>query len=384
MSYSQPNLLMIESDPRVDSDLAAVIDGIPSFDVELHRCSSINQAYDMAKYQRYAVVFMHIADERALARLQSWVEKLDPLHIIAIVPTELEPKVLPMLRAGVWDVYSERSLQQDAKLISRSIGKHIQRFRAYNLSEVMLKQRLDELQLDQKAALEVQKNILPEQPQVIDGVLFDYSLTPSLMMSGDYVEIAPISMQYTLFYLADVSGHGTASALVTVLLKNMTSRLLRNYYRQSSFDILSPVETLQRINQEFLVMGLGKHATIFVGLIDHINNTLTYAVGGHHPMPIYKHQDKAHYLPGKGMPVGLFEEAEFEQQQLQLDESFSLALFSDGVLEVLPGETMQEQQDYLLEWIEGNFVDHQSLQQLILSDRDSCPDDIAILTVSRM
>ena len=105
-------------------------------------------------------------------------------------------------------------------------------------------------------------------------------------MSGDFVDSIAINEHQTLFYLADVSGHGASSALVTVLLKNMTTRLVRNYNRGSSFDILSPLATLQRINRELLLTGLGKHLTMFIGLIDAQRGTLTYAVGGHHPMPV--------------------------------------------------------------------------------------------------
>jgi len=65
-----------------------------------------------------------------------------------------------------------------------------------------------------------------------------------------------------MVYIADVSGHGASSAFVTVLLKNLTSRLRRDLRRGFNDEIMHPELSLQRINSELLDTGLGKHVTI--------------------------------------------------------------------------------------------------------------------------
>lgn len=172
---------------------------------------------------------------------------------------------------------------------------------------------------------------------------------------------------------------------MTVLLKNITSRLLRNFKRGSSHDILSPLETLVRFNTEIYALELDKHLTIFCGLINNLHNTLTYAVGGHHPMPVYKSSDKTTMLEGRGMPVGLFADAVFVQKEILLDKDFSLYLFSDGVLELLPQESIMEKENALLAWLCANDVDFSALKSHIFvatEEWDQYPDDITIMSVS--
>lgn len=150
--------------------------------------------------------------------------------------------------------------------------------------------------------------MLPDHVQDVAGLKVDHLIKPSLYLSGDFLDYFQISPNQVLVYIADVSGHGASSAFVTVLLKNLTNRLQRNLRRHSSDDILYPDRFLERINSELLDTGLGKHVTVFVGIISIAERTLTYAVGAHFPMPILSFEGgEAAFLEGSGLPVGLFE-----------------------------------------------------------------------------
>ena len=247
-----------------------------------------------------------------------------------------------------------------------------------------LERSLDELRADQHAAQQLQQKLLPPPVRELNHVCFQYILQPSLLLSGDFVDSIAINENQTVFYLADVSGHGASSALVTVLLKNMTYRLVRNYNRNSSFDIQSPLATLHRVNRELLLTGLGKHLTMFIGLIDERDSSLTYAVGGHHPMPILRQRGDAVYLEGRGMPIGLFEEPVFDERRIDLDPEFSLTLFSDGILEVAEGETLEAKEQLLLEACKGKNLSPQSIFDCIIPVGRINPDDVAIMTVTRV
>ena len=181
------------------------------------------------------------------------------------------------------------------------------------------------------------------------------------------------------------SGHGASSALVTVLLKNMTNRLLRNYRRQSSFDILSPKDVLHRINVELLDTGLGKHLSMFIGLYNEADASLSYAVGGHHPMPILHDRDGCRFLEGRGMPVGLFHEPLYDERTLQLHAEFEITLFSDGIFEVLEESNMEAKEQRLIDAVSGTKGGGpNSIRDALLpSTIDAAPDDIAIMTICR-
>jgi sigma-B regulation protein RsbU (phosphoserine phosphatase) len=195
--------------------------------------------------------------------------------------------------------------------------------------------------------------------------------------------VAPLDDHLTLFYLADVSGHGASSALVTVLLKNMTNRVLRAHHRDTPLSELSPASTLYLLNRELLDTGLGKHFTIFAGILDARNSVLKYAVGGHHPMPILSQEGEARFLSGRGMPVGLFDEPFFDEHELHLSDTFSLTLFSDGVLEVMVKEgSLEKREERLRALVAAGVVQPDDLLDTVLGTA-SCPDDIAILTLFR-
>ena len=89
-----------------------------------------------------------------------------------------------------------------------------------------LQASLSLLEEDQNAGRQVQMNMLPQTPWVVDGLQFAHQIIPSLYLSGDFVDYFRLDERRVAFYLADVSGHGASSAFVTVLLKVMTTRLL--------------------------------------------------------------------------------------------------------------------------------------------------------------
>jgi len=246
-----------------------------------------------------------------------------------------------------------------------------------------LRAGLEELRSDQQAGRQVQMKMLPDFMDVND-FSFRHIIKPSLLLSGDFLDYFPLDDHLYGFYIADVSGHGASSAFVTVLLKNLTYRLKRNLKRGSSDDLFYPVKVLQRMNEELLNTGFGKHLTIIYGVLNVDDGSLDYSVGAHFPMPVLMENGKAQYLSGSGMPVGLFKDAEYQAYHLQLPQRFSLHLFSDGVLEVIPEKSLAEKEKYLLNLIEREEGNHDGIIQSLdlLSDID-VPDDIALMTVFR-
>ncbi|WP_372737731.1 PP2C family protein-serine/threonine phosphatase [Neptunomonas sp.] len=341
-------------------------------------------------FKNFGIYVLSVSDRIDFEHLKPLAGDDGRFPIIVILHQNSTPSVIDALRAGADDVFYIESLQVESPDFINSIQLKLNRCRLLYERLVYregLEASLEELKDDQYAAFQVQSRLLPAAQQVIHDIEYQFSITPSLIVSGDFVDVVPISDELTLFYLADVSGHGASSALVTVLLKNITSRLLRNFKRSSSYDILSPLETLTRFNTEIYALGLDKHLTIFCGLINQPENTLTYAVGGHHPMPVYKSPEKLMVLEGRGMPVGLFTDAVFVEKKIVLDKNFSLYLFSDGVLELLPQSSIVEKEKALLDWLDATNVNFSALKSHIFEGNkhlEQYPDDIAIMSVSRV
>ncbi len=314
-------------------------------------------------------------------------------QVVAISSTTSSSTVVSALRAGAAD-YMLKPLE-DTEQLDKVLNKLFDRIRLFRLNQRYrkeleeankeLKSGIRELKADQNAGLKVQMKMLPEQELILGRFRFEHMIKPSLFLSGDFLDYFKIDEDKILFYFADVSGHGASSAFVTVLLKNLSNRLRRNIRRGSSDDILSPRRYLERVNHELLETNLGKHITMFVGIIDRNKVTLTYAVGAHFPMPVIIGKEGVEYIEGTGMPVGLFENAEFNQYEMAIPEDFGLIMFSDGILEILNDKTLAQKEDRLLELIrEGSQTIDLISQELRLSELSDVPDDIAILTISEV
>lgn len=249
-----------------------------------------------------------------------------------------------------------------------------------------LQASLSLLQEDQNAGRHVQMNMLPETPWLAGDFHFAHCIIPSLYLSGDFVDYFRVDERRIGFYLADVSGHGASSAFVTVLLKFMTTRLLyeSRRHRKPPMPEFHPSDVLGHINRGLINCKLGKHVTMLGGVIDESTGKLTYSVGGHLPLPVLYSDGEARYLEGRGLPVGLFEEASYEDYEIQLPEHFSLTLFSDGIFDLLPGETLKEKEATLPQMVRQAGGSLEGLNRVFgLANLGEMPDDIALLVLSR-
>jgi serine phosphatase RsbU (regulator of sigma subunit) len=141
---------------------------------------------------------------------------------------------------------------------------------------------------------------------------------------------------------------------------------------------------LKVANKELLGLGAGKFATMVVGLLDLDENSLRYSVAGHLPQPVLVSREGSRYLSGEGSPVGIMENAVFEEYVIQLPDSFMLALFSDGILEILPPKNLIEKEKYFLQVFEQTSESPEELVTRLGLDRvETAPDDIAALFISK-
>ena len=102
---------------------------------------------------------------------------------------------------------------------------------------------------DQEAGKKLQNKILPKPEKEIGPYLFSSRLFPSLVLSGDFIDYFSISSRYIGFYIADVSGHGMSSAIVTVLLKNFIDNKVEKYALLDDQTVDSPPESCHEIQE---------------------------------------------------------------------------------------------------------------------------------------
>jgi len=296
--------------------------------------------------------------------------------------------MMTALRLGAHDFFSRPV--QDKNALVRSIGRCVRerklrrelresplRLEAANTE---LKGTVKLLEQDQQAGRQVQLRMLPATPLVLGDYVFSHTIIPSLYLSGDFTDYFTVGEHHVSFFMADVSGHGSSSAFATVLLKNLFARKRSDLLRRNDPSIMSPVQMLESANRELLELGVGKFATMVVGLLDMRDNTLRYSVAGHLPLPVLMSDSGARYLQGQGSAVGLVEKGEYQEDEIELPESFMLALFSDGILETLPSKNLIEKERYFLEVFEqASDTPDELVTRLGLDRVEMAPDDIAAL-----
>jgi|SRR5680860_40265 len=383
-------ILIIDADEKARAELARYLE-TRGFYVSGYR--DLASASPMVDDNMPDVIFADLTPteiEDLADRLEE-SESLTP--IVACSVTQSSKDVVDALRAGASD-FVLKPCGKDKKALGDVIRKLLDRVRVGRLNQLYrqeledanrdLRDGIAELRADQRAGRKVQLRMLPEKEQFTGGLYVDHLIKPSLYLSGDFLDYFPLTEDKTLVYIADVSGHGASSAFVTVLLKNLSNRLQRNLRRGSSDDILHPERFLERINSELLDTGLGKHVTMFVGIISLSERKLHYSVGAHFPMPVLSFEDgETAFLEGSGLPVGLFESPQWEVYEVALDKPFHLILFSDGILEVIREKSLDEKEQRLLELVSGGRHTVASLSEALnLDEITELPDDIGIVTVT--
>jgi len=177
-----------------------------------------------------------------------------------------------------------------------------------------------------------------------------------------------------------VSGHGASSAFVTVLLKNF-SRRLRREYRPTM--LTAPGEILAWLNRELLDNKIDKHAAIFVGVVDIKRNRLAYANAGHFPPAMMVDDGGARMVEIVGKPVGLFHDATWDSASIDLADRFSLVVVSDGTLETMGQSSLADKERRLLEAASQCHASNAEIWRVLDLEAHEAPDDIACLMVTR-
>ncbi len=391
MHNTRAKLLIIDDDDVVRASVAAYLED-SGFSVLQASSGSEGLACHEREQPDLVICDLRMPQIDGLELIRRVTASDPDLPVIVLSGAGVMTDVVEALRLGAAD-YLVKPLE-DLAVLEHSVNRALDRShlrqenRRYRekleAANRELQASLDVLREDQNAGRQVQMNMLPVTPWRAGDLEFDHHIIPSLYLSGDFVDYFRIDEHRVVFYLADVSGHGASSAFVTVLLKFMTTRLLYESRKSGTLPEFQPSEVLGHINRSLLNCRLGKHVTMLGGVIDERSGTLTYSIGGHLPLPVFYVPGEARYLEGRGLPVGLFEDATYEDHQLQLPERFSLTLASDGLLDLLPGETLKDKEARLPQLIveAGGTLDglRQALGLAMIADM---PDDIALLVLSR-
>ncbi len=323
----------------------------------------------------------HALPELLVCTREDWAVKIATsqrrLPVVYATRTETDREdILRALRTGLADVWA---LPADSEFLIERVHAILQRNQAaQSQAEARLNEHVAELHRDQRAGRYIQMGMLPPNPMAIENYRLRHRIIPSLILSGDFVDYFRVTDRYFAFYMADVSGHGASSAFVTVLLKNF-SRRLRREYRPSM--LAAPGEILEWINRELLEQKMDKHVAMILALGDLELNSVSLVNAGHFPPAILVSERGAEFVEQRGKPVGLFDVVSYESATLSLAPGDRLVLFSDGVLDAMDAADLSHKESRLRE--AATCEDMDTIWSSLGIREGSVPDDMTCLTIRR-
>jgi phosphoserine phosphatase RsbU/P len=175
----------------------------------------------------------------------------------------------------------------------------------------------------------VQQDFLPTQLPNTEKVKWASVFLPAEWVSGDIYNAVRIDEKHIGFYVADVVGHGMPAALLTIFLKQA---LLMRTTVDNTYHIYSPAEVMKNLNKRMATQKLSGYqfATCCYCLLNIETLEMTFARAGH-PYPILlRPGQEPKQLEVRGSLLGVFKEAEYSEDKIQLQKGDKILLYSDG------------------------------------------------------
>jgi serine phosphatase RsbU (regulator of sigma subunit)/anti-anti-sigma regulatory factor len=232
------------------------------------------------------------------------------------------------------------------------------------------------LRRDLERAEVIQRALLPPSPPAMDGYCVQAVYRPGQHVGGDLYDVVRLGERHLAFYLADATGHGVTSAMLSVLFKQ---RLVLADPKTGL--ALAPAAVLDAVNRSLCQAHAapGLFLTVVLGLLDTMDASITLASAGHPPVLHLRAGRDMRLVRRTGPALGLAPDASFRQERLQLAAGDRILLYTDGLL---PTGTERE-----LEQLERLLSKPLSSAQEVMAQlHDAAPagadrDDVTILLI---
>ncbi|HPN11313.1 MAG TPA: PP2C family protein-serine/threonine phosphatase [Spirochaetota bacterium] len=263
--------------------------------------------------------------------------------------------------------------------------------------EKKIKQRTDELstayeslnkaygqiQADLTMAKRIQKRIMPDDFESMDGVDLSVDYYPMADIGGDIYDIFLLRPGYIRIFLADAIGHGIQAALITMIIKS-------EYEKVKTIE--DTQELLQWLNRSFfdLYISLNAFFSCILIDIDTENMKLKYSSAGH-PDQIHITDGPIDILKHTGKLIGIKRDAEYEYYEKDIKSGNKILLYTDGLFEQVNKNDEGFTEQHIIELIKKNRSNPiKELNTLIIQtlrnfmggkDEISVRDDITLIGI---
>ncbi|MGE5193476.1 MAG: PP2C family protein-serine/threonine phosphatase [Deltaproteobacteria bacterium] len=181
------------------------------------------------------------------------------------------------------------------------------------------------IESDLIAARDVQHALIPKRFPDIPGLSVAGSCRTSRAVGGDYFDVLQRGAAEWLLVIADISGKGTAAAL---LMANL----------QAIIRTQAPGMTLQEIaslvnRHVHRFTNQGRYITAILASYNASTGMLAYLNAGHNGGAVVGADGSVRRLRSTGFPLGMFPQAWWEVDDVALAAGSKLLLYTDGIVE---------------------------------------------------
>ena len=181
------------------------------------------------------------------------------------------------------------------------------------------------LERDLAMARQLQFRLLPPTLPKLSHLDIAAKFVPARAIGGDLYDFVSYSMSRTAIVVGDVSGKGAPAAIYAALV----SGILRSHAPIEP----GPAEMLSAVNFSLGERRIdGQFVSLIYAVWDDRNRTLQVANSGL-PRPIYCHDGKIEIIEATGLPLGLFDEADYDELSFRAKPGDMFVFFSDGILD---------------------------------------------------
>jgi sigma-B regulation protein RsbU (phosphoserine phosphatase) len=230
----------------------------------------------------------------------------------------------------------------------------------------------------------IQASFLPARlPQLEGWDLFAF-WRPISSVAGDFYDFYRLDDGRLAIVIADVSGKGIPAALFMAL----TVTVLRFAMSLN----LPPGEVARRANELIIADQRSRmFATTFIGYISLDTGHVDFASAGHNPALVYRAVSRScDYVSAAGVAIGIFGEAEFAEEVIDLQVGDILVLYTDGITEVMNNDEDEFGEDRLEAIISENAgLSAHDLAELVLeaitvfAEDQNLFDDATLVVIKR-
>jgi sigma-B regulation protein RsbU (phosphoserine phosphatase) len=181
------------------------------------------------------------------------------------------------------------------------------------------------LERDLALARELQTRLLPQTLPKLAHLELAAKFVPARAIGGDLYDFIPYSLSRLGIVIGDVSGKGAPAAIYAALV----SGILRSHAPIEP----GPAEMLSAVNLSLAERRIeAQFVSIIYAVWDDVHRTLLVANSGL-PRPIFVHDGKNQVIEATGLPLGLFDDADYDEFRFKMKPSDMFVFFSDGILD---------------------------------------------------